>query len=85
MVVGQDQRQLGALVVPRAEALAALAAELVASADHWPDGSPWGRSALLKAFTSRLNRRLAERSGARADERLAGVAWWRPSASTTAC
>ncbi len=33
-----------------------------------------GDPALLKAFTSRLNRRLAERSGARADERLAGVA-----------
>ena len=29
---------------------------------------------MLKAFTGRLNRRLAERSGARADERLAGVA-----------
>ena len=40
MVVGQDQRQLGALVVPRAEALAALAAELdLPAADHWPDGS----------------------------------------------
>ena len=27
-----------------------------------------------KAFTSQLNRRLAERTGARGDERLAGVA-----------
>ena len=76
MVVGQDQRQLGALVVPRAEALAALAAELALPvAEQWPDGSALGGDpALLKAFTSRLNRRLAERSGARADERLAGVA-----------
>jgi len=30
--------------------------------------------ALLKAFTSRLNRRLQSRTGARPDERLAGVA-----------
>ena len=76
MVVGQDQRQLGALVVPRAEALAALAVELdLTSTDHWPDGSALGGdAALLKAFTSRLNRRLSERTGARPDERLAGVA-----------
>ena len=76
MVVGQDQRQLGALVVPRAEALAALAVELdLTTTDHWPDGTALGGdAALLKAFTSRLNRRLAERTGARPDERLAGVA-----------
>ena len=46
---------------------------------HWPDGSPAGAdSALLKAFTGRLNRRLQARVGGRPDERLAGVAEGRP-------
>ena len=76
MLVGQDRRQLGALVVPRHEALACLAAEqgLVVPAS-WPDDSPAGADAALrKLLTSRLNRMLAARTGARADERLAGVA-----------
>ena len=41
----------------------------------WPDDSPAGADAALrKLLTSRLNRMLAARTGARADERLAGVA-----------
>jgi len=69
MVVGQDRKALGALVVPKAEALAAFAAE---------QGVPQEGPALLKALASRFNRRLQERPGARADERLAGVALVEP-------
>jgi long-chain acyl-CoA synthetase len=65
MLVGQDRKALGALVVPKAEALAAFAAE---------QGLPLDDPALLKALASRFNRRLQDRPGARADERLAGVA-----------
>ena len=69
MLVGQDRKALGALVVPRAEALAAYARE---------QGLQPGEDALLKALTGRLNRRLQTRPGARPDERLAGVALVEP-------
>ena len=80
MLVGQDRKALGALVVPKAEALAAFAREQgLEPPAHWPDGSPAGAdSALLKAFTGRLNRRLQARVGGRPDERLAGVALVEP-------
>jgi long-chain acyl-CoA synthetase len=80
MLVGQDRKALGALVVPRAEALAAFAREQgLEPPAAWPDGSPAGaEAALLKAFTGRLNRRLQARAGARPDERLAGVALVEP-------
>ena len=76
MVVGQDRRSLGALIVPRLEALAAYAQELgVAAPSPGADGAaPSAEAALLKALTGRLNRRLAARPGARPDERLGGVA-----------
>mgnify|MGYP006270799453 CR=1 FL=1 len=76
MLVGQDRKALGALVVPKAESLAAFAREQgLEPPAAWPDGSAAGAdAALLKAFTSRLNRRLQARPGARPDERLAGVA-----------
>jgi long-chain acyl-CoA synthetase len=76
MVVGQDRKALGALVVPRAEALAAYAREQgLEPPAHWPDGSAAGADgALLKALSGRLNRRLQARAGSRPDERLAGVA-----------
>jgi len=80
MLVGQDRKALAALVVPRAEALTAYALEQgMAPAAAWPDGSAAGaEAALLKALTGRLNRRLQARAGARADERLAGVALVNP-------
>jgi long-chain acyl-CoA synthetase len=80
MLVGQDQRQLGALLVPRGEVLAAFAMQLqLPITAAWPDGSPGGGDgALLKALTGQLNRRLAARAGSRADERLAGVALVEP-------
>ncbi len=65
MLVGQDRKALGALVVPKLENLEAFAAE---------QGMSAADPALLKALTSRLNRRLQSRVGARPDERLAGVA-----------
>jgi long-chain acyl-CoA synthetase len=69
MLVGQDRKALGALVVPKPEALAAYAQEQVLAV---------GDAALLKALTGRLNRHLQGRPGARPDERLAGVALVEP-------
>ena len=68
MVVGQDRRQLGALVVPRQEALQAFG---LAQGLH-------DQASLLKALTRRLNKLLSERRGARGEERLAGVALVEP-------
>jgi long-chain acyl-CoA synthetase len=68
MVVGQDRRQLGAVVVPRQEALQAFG---LAQGLH-------DQAALLKALTRRLNKLLSERRGARGEERLAGVALVEP-------
>ena len=68
MLVGQDRKALGALVVP-VENLEAFAVE---------QGLTASDPALLKALTSRLNRRLQSRAGARPDERLAGVALVEP-------
>jgi long-chain acyl-CoA synthetase len=80
MLVGQDRKALGALVVPKAENLAAFAREQgLQPPAGWPDANPGGgEAALLKALTSRLNRRLQARPGARPDERLAGVALVEP-------
>jgi long-chain acyl-CoA synthetase len=76
MLVGQDRKALGALVVPRLEALNAYALEqgLPPLKGQGPEADP----ALLKALTSRLNRRLQGRPGSRPDERLAGVALVEP-------
>ena len=72
MLVGQDQRQLGALIVPRPEVIQAWATaqEVEVAADL--GGSP-GDPALLRLLMRECNRLLKQRSGARADERLAGV------------
>jgi long-chain acyl-CoA synthetase len=74
MVVGQDRKQLGALVVPKTEILLA-----------WAAGQPGAKAAarsddpaVLRALKGELNRRLAARSGSRPDERLAGVALVEP-------
>jgi long-chain acyl-CoA synthetase len=77
MLVGQDRKQLGALLVPRAEALAAFAAAAgLAPGGAAPD--PAGEAALLRALTRECNRLLAARPGSRPDERLAGVALVEP-------
>jgi long-chain acyl-CoA synthetase len=74
MLVGQDRKALGALVVPRIEALNAYAQEQGLPPLQGAEADP----ALLKAMTSRLNRRLQARPGSRPDERLAGVALVEP-------
>lgn len=72
MLVGQDERQLGALVVPRADAIVAWAGQqgLEIAADL--GGLP-GDPALCKLLMREANRLLKQRVGARGDERLAGV------------
>jgi long-chain acyl-CoA synthetase len=69
MLVGQDRKQLGALIVPRPEPLAAFAG--AAGLDQLDP-------ALLRALSRDCNRLLAARPGARPDERLAGVALVEP-------
>ena len=70
MLVGQDRKQLGALIVPRPEPLAAFAAAAGLGGQLDP--------ALLRALSRDCNRLLAARPGARPDERLAGVALVEP-------
>ncbi|MEB3158007.1 MAG: AMP-binding protein [Synechococcus sp.] len=72
MLVGQDEKQLAALVVPRAEAIQAWAMEQGLSLDADLGGTP-GDPALCKLLRGEFNRLLTARSGARPDERLAGV------------
>ncbi len=78
MVVGQDRRQLGLLLVPKAEALAAWASEQglpVSKGSEAGEAGPVPADpALLKALSREFNRVLAARAGSRPDERLAGVA-----------
>jgi long-chain acyl-CoA synthetase len=76
MLVGQDRKQLGALLVPKAEPL-----RLWARARQLPEPPLTAEGtvasldpALARALTGECNRLLAERAGARADERLGGVA-----------
>ena len=77
MLVGQDERQLGALVVPAAEAIRLWAGERGLDLQEDLGGLP-GDGELLRMLRGELNRLLAQRSGSRADERLAGVALVEP-------
>ena len=72
MLVGQDERQLGGLIVPRAEAIVAWAAEAGVSVAQDLGGQP-GDPALLRLLMRECNRLLKQRSGSRGDERLVGV------------
>jgi long-chain acyl-CoA synthetase len=79
MLVGQDCKQLGALLVPKAEALADFAAAAglpapVLSASAGLSADP----ALLRALSREFNRLLAARPGSRPDERLGGVVLVQP-------
>ena len=77
MLVGQDERQLAALVVPKQESLQAWALEQ--GCDPGPDlGGRPGDPALLRLLRGELNRLLGARVGSRADERLCGVALVEP-------
>jgi len=77
MLVGQDERQLGALVVPRADAVKTWASSQGCDSGDDLGGHP-GDQRLLKLLRGELNRLLADRAGSRADERLAGVALVEP-------
>jgi long-chain acyl-CoA synthetase len=72
MLVGQDERQLGALIVPRAEAIVAWAAEAGVSVAQDLGGQP-GDPSLLRLLMRECNSLLKQRSGSRGDERLTGV------------
>ena len=72
MLVGQDERQLGALLVPRQEAMQAWAMEKGLALGDDLGGQP-GDAALLKLLMRECNQLLKQRVGSRGDERLAGV------------
>ena len=72
MLVGQDERQLGALLVPRVEPIRAWASEQGLSVGEDLGGRP-GDSVLLNLLMRECNLVLRLRPGARGDERLCGV------------
>ena len=72
MLVGQDQRQLAALVVPRFEAMLAWGVEQGLSLPADFGGTP-GDQDLRRLLRGELNRLLSLRVGARSDERVMGV------------
>ena len=72
MLVGQDERQLGALIVPRSEAVFTWAQEVGVEVANDLGGQP-GDPALLKLLMRECNRLLKQRVGSRGDERLTGV------------
>ena len=80
MLVGQDRKHLAALLVPRLDPLAAFAAAEGLPAPVLAEGAavPRADGVLLRALTRAFNRQLAARPGARADERLGGVALVEP-------
>jgi long-chain acyl-CoA synthetase len=78
MLVGQDRKQLGALVVPKAEVLQAFAAEANLPCPEPGETGAGADPALLRALCRECNRLLAARPGSRADERLGGVALVEP-------
>ncbi|MEB3238685.1 MAG: AMP-binding protein [Cyanobacteriota bacterium] len=80
MLVGQDQRKLGALLVLKLDALKAFAVAAGLPAPRLPqsDGAPVLEPPLRKALTRECNRLLAARPGSRPDESLLGVALVEP-------
>ncbi len=77
MLVGQDERQLGALIVPNIEEIRTLAKQ---SNFDLPEDFAGTNSEkkLLKLLQGKLNVLLANRSGARNEERISGVAFVEP-------
>ncbi|MEO1003448.1 MAG: AMP-binding protein [Cyanobacteria bacterium J06638_7] len=80
MLVGQDRKQLGALLVPRREPLEAFAlqAGLPSPPQEGVAGPGAAPPALLRALARECNRLLAARPGARPEERLGAVALVEP-------
>ncbi len=77
MLVGQDQRQLGALVVPNFSAIFLWAKAKGVDVSEDLGGYP-GDEKIRKALRGELNKVLANRSGSRGDERIAGLAFVAP-------
>ena len=73
MLVGQDERQLGALIVPSSEAMADWARSQGLHSTTDRGGHP-DDPALLKLLMRECNSLLRQRSGSRGEERLSGVA-----------
>jgi long-chain acyl-CoA synthetase len=80
MLVGQDRKQLGALLVPKAEPLLEWArSQGLPEPSLTAEGSVASLDpALAKALARECNRLLAARPGSRPDERLGGVALVEP-------
>ena len=77
MLVGQDERQLAALIVPRTDAIASWArAQGLPLSDNVNESS--ADPLLLKQLTRACNQLLQQRAGSRGEERLAGVALVEP-------
>jgi long-chain acyl-CoA synthetase len=77
MLVGQDRKQLAALLVPRLEPLQAWAAAQglpLPAAGGLPAAGERADPALLRALSRECNQLLAARPGSRPEERLAAVA-----------
>jgi long-chain acyl-CoA synthetase len=74
MLVGQDQKVLGALIVPNFEALEAWAADQGQSLDRTGQSTPAGLSldskAVQELFRQELNREVKNRPGYRLDDRI---------------
>ena len=77
MLVGQDERQLGALIVPKADKILSWAEGKGLIVANDLGGSP-GDGTLRKMLRSELNSLLASRSGSRSEERVVGVALVEP-------
>jgi long-chain acyl-CoA synthetase len=80
MLVGQDRKQLGALLVPKGEPLCRWARGQGLPEPTLTDAGTVSNlnPALARAVTRECNRLLAERPGSRPDERLGGVALVEP-------
>ncbi len=73
MLVGQDQKSLGALIVPRVEPILALAKKSGLFLDQ-SLGGEFGNKELRKLLRKEINNLLMNRSGSRPEERVIGVA-----------
>ena len=82
MLVGQDERQLGGLIVPRAEAIVAWAAEAGVSVAQDLGGQP-GDPALLPFVDARMQPLAQAAVGFRVMNGWPGWCLWIPSALRT--
>ena len=77
LLVGQDEKQLGALLVPNVEQIVIWAREKDIFLEE-DLGGAFGDSELRKLLRSKLNTLLSQRTGARSDERIQSVVLVKP-------